>query len=131
MLLAASGSTLGASREIFRLALNNKWTLIATPYVLEEVSRNLTSLPKEAAQAWEHLLPAIVIKDDVFTLDRPSLFGPAKDRPILFGALAWADVLLTLDRGDFGELLGKTFYGLSIMKPGAFLAQERSSGRLR
>jgi hypothetical protein len=27
---------------------------------------------------------------------------PAKDRPILFSALAWSEVLLTLNRGVFG-----------------------------
>lgn len=67
---------------------------------------------------------------DVFTLDRPSVFGPAKDRPILFSALAWADMLLTLDRGDFGALMGTTFYGLPILKPGAFLERERTAGSL-
>jgi hypothetical protein len=43
--------------------------------------------------------------DDVLTLNRPAVFHAAKDRPILFSALAWADVLLTLDRGDFGSLM--------------------------
>jgi hypothetical protein len=55
---------------------------------------------------------------------------PAKDRPILFTAAAWSDVLLTLDRRDFGELLGGQFYGLPIMKPGDFLKRERTAGRL-
>ena len=68
--------------------------------------------------------------DDVLTLDRAAVFEPAKDRPILFSALAWAEVLLTLDRGDFGGLLGGTFYGLSIMTPGMFLEHERAAGRL-
>ncbi len=64
-------------------------------------------------------------------MDRPVVFGPAKDRPILFSALAWADVLLTLDRGDFGPLMDKAFYGLSITRPGTFLAREDAAGRLR
>lgn len=45
--------------------------------------------------------------DDVLTLDRPAVFHAGKDRPILFSALAWADVLLTLDRGDFGGLMDR------------------------
>lgn len=69
--------------------------------------------------------------DDVFTLDRPAVFEVAKDRPILFSALAWADVLLTLDRGDFAGLLDQVFYGLWITKPGTFLQRERDAGRLR
>ena len=58
------------------------------------------------------------------------VFPASKDRPVLFGALAWADALLTLDRGDFGGLLGGEFYGLPVLTPGAFLARERSAGRL-
>jgi hypothetical protein len=72
-----------------------------------------------------------MIVDDVFTLDRPSVFGTAKDKPILFSALAWADVLLTLDAHDFGELFGNRFYGLVIAKPGAFQLAERLGDRLR
>jgi hypothetical protein len=69
--------------------------------------------------------------DDVLTLDRPVVFGPAKDRPILFSAMAWADVLLTLDRSDFGHLMDTTFYGLLVLKPGVFLERERAAGRLK
>ena len=69
--------------------------------------------------------------DDVLTLDRAAVFEPAKDRPILFSALAWAQVLLTLDRGDFGTLLGSTFYGLSVRTPGMFLEDERAVGRIQ
>lgn len=68
--------------------------------------------------------------DDVFTIDRPSIFGPAKDRPIVFSALAWADVLLTLDQADFGSMLGKSFYGLRVLRPGVYLEEERAAGRL-
>jgi len=69
--------------------------------------------------------------DDVLIIDRPAVFQAAKDRPILFSALAWADVLLTLDRGDFCELLGTAFYDLRVLNPGVFLEQERAAGHLR
>ena len=46
--LAARGSKKGASREVFRLAPLNEWTLIATPYVLEETERNLPKLSGDA-----------------------------------------------------------------------------------
>ncbi len=131
VLLAASGSATGASREIFRRASANAWVLISTPYVIEEVVRSLPSLPPAATADWARLRPALLLVDDVLTLDRPAVFERAKDRPILFSALAWADVLLTLDRGDFDELMDTTFYGLLILKPGAFLERERTSGRLR
>ena len=69
--------------------------------------------------------------DNVLTLDRPAVFHASKDRPILFNALAWADILLTLDVGDFGELMDKPFYDLWVLRPGAFLQRERTAGRLR
>jgi predicted nucleic acid-binding protein len=130
VLLAASGSARGASREIFRLASSQGWSLIATPYVVEEVITNLPELTPNAGADWEELRQNLILLEDILTLDRPAVFLPAKDRPILFSALAWADVLLTLDRGDFGELLGRTFYDLAVLKPGDFLQRERAAGRL-
>jgi hypothetical protein len=67
--------------------------------------------------------------DDVLTIDKPAVFPVNKDRPILFSALAMADVLLTLDRADFGRLLGTRFYGLAIMTPGLWLLQDSKAGR--
>lgn len=131
MLLAASGSTQGASREIFRLAPEQGWSLIATPYVIEEVLTNIGALGPAAAAEWAKLRRDLLILDDILTVDRPVVFSPAKDRPILFSALAWADALLTLDRGDFLELLGESFYGLPVLKPGDFLRRERDAGRLK
>ena len=131
VLLAACGSATGASREIFRRAPSNDWTLIATPFVLEEVLCNLPDFPPATSGDWSRMRPAILVMDDVLTVDRPAVFQAAKDRPILFSALAWADVLLTLDRGDFGELLGKSFYDLRVLKPGVFLELQRAAGHLR
>jgi predicted nucleic acid-binding protein len=131
VLLAASGSANGASREIFRLAAKNSWTLVATPYAVEEVRRNLSHFPADASSDWNRLRGELLLMDDVFTVDRPTVFAPAKDRPILFSALAWADVLLTLDRGDFETLLGNEFYGLKILTPGQFLLRERATRSLK
>jgi len=107
------------------------WTLVTIPYVLEEVARNLKNLPPEASADWVHLRRQLTIEDNVLSLDRPAIFAPAKDRPILFSALAWSDVLITLDTRDFGELLGSEFYGLAVLRPGAFLERERAMNRLR
>ncbi len=131
VLLAASGSMAGASREIFRRASANGWVLVSTPYALEEALRNLPDFPPSASAEWARLRPALLVMDDVFTLDRPAVFRAAKDRPILFSALAWADILLTLHRGDFGALMDKSFYGLLVLKPGVFLERERAAGRLK
>ena len=131
VLLAAIGSSTGASREIFRRAKSLEWTLIATPYVTGEVNKNLELLPASGPPTWETLRSELLILDDVVTIDKPTVFAPAKDRPILFSAFAWADVLLTLDRNDFGALLGQSFYDLEIFKPGEFLRRERAAGRLK
>jgi len=122
VLLAASASASGTSREIFRLAPAKGWTLIATPYVLAEVMRNLPDFPPAATAEWLRLRHQLLVMDDVLTLDRPVIFPASKDRPVLFGALAWADVLLTLDRRDFENILGGEFYGLKELKPATFLS---------
>jgi predicted nucleic acid-binding protein len=130
VLLAACGSDRGASREVFRRASESGWILLASPYVVEEVLANLSNISAEATTNWARLRPDLTLMDDVLTLDQAAVFEPAKDRPILFTALAWSDVLLTLDRNDFGGLLGRTFYGLSVLTPGMFLERERAAGRL-
>ncbi len=131
VLLAAAGSAAGGSRELFRRAEANGWILIATPYVLDEVLANLGHLPGTALSDWARLRSDLIVCDDVVTLSRPVVFPVRKDRPILFSALAWADVLLTLDRADFEGLLGKAFYELPILTPGGWLTQERAAGRLK
>ena len=93
--------------------------------------RNLPDVAPSASGDWAALRPALLIMDDVLTLDRPAVFSVSKDRPILFSALAWADILLTLDEGDFGGFMSKPFYGLLVLRPGVFLQAERVAGRLR
>ena len=61
---------------------------------------------------------------------RPVLFAASKDRPILFSALAAANVLLTLHEADFATLLDGSFYGLRVRLPYSFLEEERAAGRL-
>ena len=93
VLLAACGSAKGASREIFRLAPRQNWTLVTIPYVLDEVGRNLAALPYRASADWVRLRANLVVEDNILSVDRPAIFSAGKDRPILFSALAWADVL--------------------------------------
>jgi hypothetical protein len=94
------------------------------------VKDNLTFLDPAALSSWLALSNKLNLVDDSLVMDWPVVFSPAKDRPILFTALAYADILLTLDRGDFGPLMEIGFYGLQIMKPGDFLRRERELGRI-
>lgn len=130
VLLAAAGSAHGASRALFDLQKAGGWSLLYTPYVRSEVKDNLTFLAPAALSSWLALSHKLNLVDDSLVMDWPVVFSPAKDRPILFTALAYADVLLTLDRADFGPLMGIGFYGLQIMKPGEFLCRERAVGRI-
>ena len=129
VLLAASGSATGASRALFALAPRNGWILLATPYVLGEVVTNLDHFPAIATMDWLKLRPQLEIVDNVLSLDWPAVFPVSKDRPILFSALAWSNVLLTLDQADFGPLGGQ-FYHLRIRSPAAFIQQTRRDGQL-
>lgn len=130
VLLAAAGSANGSSRALFSYAATKGWVLICSPYALNEVLRNLPKLAVSATTEWLRLRPQVTVVDDVVSLDWPVVFAASKDRPILFTALAWADVLLTLDKEDFADVLGGTFYGLRVMLRYDFLQHERAAGRL-
>ena len=104
---------------------------MSSPYVLSEVMQNLTKLPVAATAEWVRLRPQLVIVDDVVSLDRPVVFSASKDRPVLLTALAWSDILITLDRKDFAKFLGGQFSGLRVQLPFQFLEEERAAGRLR
>ncbi|MBI4026176.1 MAG: PIN domain-containing protein [Verrucomicrobia bacterium] len=130
VLLAAAGSANGSSHALFSYAATQGWALVCSPYALNEVLRNLSKLPASATTEWLRLRPQVTVVDDVVSMDRPVVFASRKDRPILFTALAWANVLLTLDKADFADVLGGTFYGLRVLLPYDFLQHERAAGRL-
>lgn len=129
VLLAACGSANGASRAVIDSAAAQN-SLLTSGYVLAEVEANVAALPSGAPDNWVQLRAKLETVPDALTFEWPALFAPARDRPILFTAAAWAEVLLTLDRRDFVGLLGTFFYGLAILKPGDFLQRERAAGRL-
>jgi predicted nucleic acid-binding protein len=130
VLLAAAGSATGSSRALFDYSAQQRWTLVSSPYALNETLRNLSKLPPRATSEWLRLRPRLAVADDVLSLDRPVIFAASKDRPILFTALASAEVLLTLDKADFVDVLGGMFYGLHVLLPYEFLRRERAAGRL-
>ncbi len=129
--LAACGRPRGASRAIFNAATANGWELVSSSYSIAEVTRNLGKLPRTAPIEWQIIAGRLRLVRDVWTSDRPAVFGVAKDRPVLFTAAAWADVLLTLDTADFLTLLGNRFYALQVLTPGMFLEWQRATGELR
>jgi len=131
VLLAACGSARGSSHALFTHAPANGWTLMASPWVVTEVVRNLPKFPTAATREWLRFRPQLVLVDDVVSLNQVVVFPVSKDRPVLLTALAWSQVLLTLDRNDFAGFLGSHFYGLPLLPPAEFLERERGAGRLR
>jgi predicted nucleic acid-binding protein len=131
VLLAACHSAGGASRALFALAEKQQWHLLASPWVVEEVVRNLAKFPAAATEQWLLLREQLALVEDVVSLDRILIFPICKDRPVLVTALAAADVLLTLDRDDFVGVLGAHCYWLPILVPADFLRRERECARLK
>jgi hypothetical protein len=127
--LAAAGQKTGASRSIFDAAQAMGWELQASNYVLREIAANLDRFPPIAARVWPDLASRLSIVRDLTSFDYPAVFSPGKDRPVLFTAAGWADVLLTLDRQHFGRFFKLGFYSLRVTPPGEFLAAERDAGR--
>lgn len=129
--LAASLSPTGASREVFHQAARQGWRLLVSPWVLRETRDNLANKSLEAVRARVALRLMLTVEADELSFDWPIVFEAAKDKPVLFSALACADVLLTLDQRDFGDLLGQTIHGPRVLTPGEFPRGEREAGRLR
>jgi predicted nucleic acid-binding protein len=130
VLIAAMDSARDASRMIFDGAHLNGWELKTSRYVETEAGRHLPRRTAAGREIWPSLGAKLVKESDVVVVRGPVVFPVPKDRPVLFTAFACADVLLTLDRGDFLVLLGNRFYHLEILTPGAFIKRERLAGRL-
>ena len=60
---------------------------------------------------WSDMQAKVEWVSNALTSNKPLLLAASKDEPILISALAAkSEVLLTLDKGDFGLLLGTTVY---------------------
>jgi predicted nucleic acid-binding protein len=131
VILAACRSNRGASRWILDNGSRHGWDLLTTPYAMSEVEANLRRVAGPGSEDWPLLRTRIRVVTDVAVLDVPTVFLKAKDRPILFAAYAWAEVLLTHDREDFLAMLGTQFYQLKIRTPRDFLREQRQEGTLQ
>lgn len=132
VLLSASGSRKGASRFIVENVGSGQATLISSQYCCEETLRNLPKLGDDALEYFTRNLRAqIEWTRDTVAMDRITHFPKAKDKPVLVSALAAdCEVLLTLDRADFHQKLGRQFYGMSIRTPGEWLMEMHEQGKL-
>ncbi len=132
VLLSACGSAKGASRFIVEEARGQRWELVSADYCREETLRNLGKLGKSAEAYFRATLDRRIDWHlNALTTDDIVVFDKAKDRPVLISALSVKpSVLLTLDRTDFHDRLGRQFYGIQIRTPGEWLMEQRAQGVL-
>lgn len=132
VLLAAAGSSRGASSFIITGPRSRGWILVTAEYCADETRRNLAKIGPASMSKWNQTVaPAVRIVPTRTSLNRPPVFPKVKYRPVVITALAekraW---LLTLDREDFHGKLGSEVYGVSIATPGEFLIIQREQGLL-
>jgi len=125
VLLSACGSGKSLSKLITEIADDRAWRLISASYCLAETSRNIRKLGEEAVLKWPELQFKVEWVPNALTSRKPLLLTASKDKPVLISALAAkCAVLLTLDKGDFGIILGTTVYGMLVSTPRDFLIRE-------
>jgi hypothetical protein len=125
VILSACGSSKSLSRLITLIARERGWTLVSSAYCRAEAARNIGKFGDEAKSHWMTLRTELQWVPDALTSRRPLLLTASKDKPVLISALAdHSEVLLTLDLGDFGPLLGTEVYGTLVTTPRDFLVRE-------
>lgn len=67
---------------IIDIAAEQSWRLIASPWVRDEVEKNLSKFPFESTATWVALRSRISLVDDVVSIDRALVFPASKDRPV-------------------------------------------------
>ena len=107
------------------MAKERGWHLVSSAYCRAEVARNVGKFGDEATARWTTFRAKLEWVPDALTTKRPLLLTASKDKPVLISALAdRSKVLLTLDIGDFGPLLGTEVYGTLVTTPRDFLVRE-------
>lgn len=125
VLLSACGSERSLSRLVTEIAGERKWVLASAAYCRAETVKNLRKLGPAADSYWKSLQRKVVWSPNALTTRRPLLLTASKDKPVLISALAErCDLLLTLDKVDFGILLGTEVYGMKILTPRDFLVSQ-------
>ncbi len=122
VLLSSCGSGKSLSRLITEISDERGWHLVSAGYCRAETARNIGKLGEEAVLRWPDLRAKVEWVPNALTSVRPLLLTASKDKPVLISALAAeCEVLLTLDKGDFGVLLGTRVYGMWVSTPRDFL----------
>ncbi|MFZ4776831.1 MAG: hypothetical protein ACOYM3_15785 [Terrimicrobiaceae bacterium] len=125
VLLSACGSERSLSRLITEISGEQKWELVSAAYCRAETAKNLGKFGSTAGGHWGALQRKVVWAPTALTTRWPLLLAASKDKPVPISALAErCDLLLTLDKSDFGMLLGTEVYGMKILTPRDFLVSQ-------
>lgn len=132
VLIAASYSPTGASREIIRQAIRGSLSLVVSNLVLEETARNLAIKAPEALPAFQQLLDAVPYERARPTkrqVLKAAQYTAPKDAAIVAAAQsAQVDYLISLDRRHLvGVPEVAQHSGLKIVLPQELLEELRHS----
>jgi len=110
----------GAVRHLLMLLETSGHECCVDSYVIEEARRNLVAKAPDCVVALDKLLSRMkkvgAQRSDAAL--EASLPLPAKDRPVLAGAIHQnCTALVTGDRTHFGPLYGRTIHGVTIHSP--------------
>lgn len=107
VLFAAAYSETGASREIVRQAIRGGVSLVISPLVLQEVSRNLQAKAPEAVPDFELLCEVVgfeIVRPTTRDIKAAMEYTVPKDAAIIAAAKrAQVDFLVSLDRRHLVE----------------------------
>lgn len=130
VLLSASLSPTGASREIIRLALRDQITLVVSQLVLQETERNLATKAPAALSAFEefrNVVPFELVRPTKRQVLQAASYTALKDAAIVAAAKrAKVDYLVSLDRRHLvGVPEVEKRSGLKIVLPEEFMEMLR------
>lgn len=128
VLFAASHSKRGFARDLIKLGLRGQFTLVLSPFVIQETRRNLLSKAPEALSLFEAFIaPGLVhvVQPPPALVEQVASVIILKDAPVVAGAIyAGAILVATYDRK---HLLSKregilAAFGVTVATPGEILA---------
>ncbi|MGD1030340.1 MAG: PIN domain-containing protein [Opitutaceae bacterium] len=123
-ILAACWSAKGLAHVLIEHGPRAGWRLVTADYCVSEVERNVRKRPAGPGRWRQFIQPRLELVGSICVLDRPIVFDSTKDRPVLLSAIgSGADYLVTLDKADFGHVLGTAVYGVKVRTPKTFLLE--------
>jgi uncharacterized protein len=133
VLFSAARGTGSPLHGFFRLAEAGACELVASPFALDEARRNISRKQPAKVAELERLIARIAVcreagAEEVLWARSTGL--PEKDAPILAAAVqAKADILVTGDRTDFGDLYERKLRGVEILPPRTALERVLAANR--